>query len=126
MIETFLVSELNTIPELNGQCYPVAAPVGDLNPPFCIYTRTGGRVIRDLSGEPVYSEAEYRLDLFGEDTDALFALERKMIQALSKISVPFGDLYIYSAEATPGEPDGFDLTIETTMRSISYKVTYWG
>ena len=126
MIEAFLVSELNTIPELNGQYYPVAAPVGELNPPFCIYTRTGGNTLRDLSGQPVYSEAEYRLDLFGEDTDALFALERKMIHALSKISVPFGDLYIYSAEATPGEPDGFDLSIETTMRSISYKVTYWG
>ena len=126
MIEKFLVSELNTITELNGQYYPVAAPVGDLNPPFCIYTRVGGKIIRDLSGEPVYSVAEYRLDLFGDDTDALFALERKMIQALSKISVSFGDLYIYSAEATPGEPDGFDLTIETTMRSITYTVTYWG
>lgn len=126
MIEKFLVSELNTIPELNGQYYPVAAPVGDLDLPFCIYTRVSGEIVRDLSGEPVYSVAEYRLDLFGDDTDALFALERKMIQALSKISVSFGDLYIYSAEATPGEPDGFDLTIETTMRSITYTVTYWG
>lgn len=126
MIETFLVSELNTIPELNGQYYPVAAPVGDLDLPFCIYTRVSGKIIRDLSGEPVYSVAEYRLDLFGDDMDALFALERKMIQTLSKISVSFGDLYIYSAEATPGEPDGFDLSIETTMRSITYTVTYWG
>lgn len=125
MIEAFLVSELDTVAELNGQFYPVAAPVGDLNPPFCIYTRVSGEIVRDLSGEPVFYRDVYRLDLCGEDTDALFALEQKVISVLTKINFAFGELYIFSADAAPGAPDGFDLTIETTLRSITYTVTYW-
>lgn len=125
MIEKFLVSELNTIPELNGQCYPVAAPVGDLDLLFCIYTRVSGEIVRDLSGEPVFYRDVYRLDLCEEDTDALFALEQVVISALAKTNVAFEEMYIFSADAAPGAPDGFDLTIETTLRSITYTVTYW-
>jgi len=125
MIEAFLVSELDTVAELNGQFYPVAAPVGDLDPPFCIYTRVSGEIERDLSGDPVFYRDVYRLDLCGEDTDALFALEQRVISALAKINVSFEELYIFSAVAAPGAPDGFDLTIETTLRSITYTVTYW-
>lgn len=125
MIEAFLVSELDTVAELNGQFYPVAAPVGDLDPPFCIYTRVSGEIERDLSGDPVFYRDVYRLDLCGEDTDALFALEQRVISSLSKTNVAFEELYIFSADAAPGAPDGFDLTIETTLRSITYTVTYW-
>lgn len=125
MIEAFLVSELDTVAELNGQFYPVAAPVGDLEPPFCIYTRVSGEIERDLSGDPVFYRDVYRLDLCGEDTDTLFALEQVVISALSKTNVSFEELYIFSAFAAPGAPDGFDLTIETTLRSITYAVTYW-
>ena len=125
MIEAFLVSELDTVAELNGQFYPVAAPIGDLDPPFCIYTRVSGEIERDLSGDPVFYRDVYRLDLCGEDTDALFALEQGVISALSKKNVSFEELYIFSAVAAPGAPDGFDLTIETTLRSITYTVTYW-
>lgn len=125
MIEKFLVSELNTITELNGQYYPVAAPVGDLDLPFCIYTRVSGEIVRDLSGEPVFYRDVYRLDLCEEDTDALFALEQVVISALAKTNVTFEEMYIFSADAAPGAPDGFDLTIETTLRSITYTVTYW-
>ena len=125
MIEAFLVSELDTVDELNGQFYPVAAPIGDLDPPFCIYTRVSGEIERDLSGNPVFYRDVYRLDLCGEDTDALFALEQVVISALSKTNVAVGKLYIFSADAAPGAPDGFDLTIETTLRSITYTVTYW-
>lgn len=125
MIEAFLVSELDTVAELNGQFYPVAAPVGDLDPPFCIYTRVSGEIERDLSGVPVFYRDVYRLDLCGEDTDALFSLEQVVISALSKTNVAFEEMYIFSADAAPGAPDGFDLTIETTLRSITYTVTYW-
>ena len=125
MIEAFLVSELDTVDELNGQFYPVAAPVGDLDPPFCIYTRVSGEIERDLSGDPVFYRDVYRLDLCGEDTDALFSLEQAVISALSKTNVAFEELYIFSAVAAPGAPDGFDLTIETTLRSLTYTVTYW-
>ena len=73
MIEKFLVSELDTIAELNHQLYPVAAPVGELEGSFCIYTRVSGEVQRDLMGEPVYCRDVYRLDLYDDDTDTLFA-----------------------------------------------------
>lgn len=125
MIEKFLVSELGTITELNGQFYPVAAPVGELDGSFCIYTRISGEIQRDLTGEPVLYRDVYRLDLCEEDTDLLFKLEQKVMDALTKTNVEFGEIYIFSATAAPGAPDGFDLTIETTSRSISYTVTYW-
>lgn len=125
MIEKFLVSELGTIDELNGQIYPVAAPIGDTEGAFCIYTRTSGEIERDLSGDPVLYRDAYRLDLYDDDTDRLFALEQTAIDRLAKNNVELDGIYIYSAEAAPGAPDGFDLTIETHQRSISYTVTYW-
>lgn len=125
MIEKFLVSELGTIDELNGQIYPVAAPIGDTEGAFCIYTRVSGDIQRDLSGDPVFYRDVYRLDLYDDDTDLLFALEQTAIDRLAKNNVELDGIYIYSAEAAPGAPDGFDLTIETHQRSISYTVTYW-
>lgn len=125
MIEKFLVSELGTIDELNGQIYPVAAPIGDTEGAFCIYTRVSGDIQRDLSGDPVLYRDVYRLDLYDDDTDLLFALEQTVIDRLTKTNVEFDAMYIFSAEAAPGAPDGFDLTIETHQRSISYTVTYW-
>lgn len=125
MIEKFLVSELGTIGELRGQIYPVAAPIGDTEGAFCIYTRVSGDIQRDLSGDPVFYRDVYRLDLYDDDTDLLFALEQTVIDRLTKTNVEFDAMYIFSAEAAPGAPDGFDLTIETHQRSISYTVTYW-
>lgn len=125
MIEKFLVSELGTIEALNGQFYPVAAPVGDVEGNFCIYTRVSGEVQRDLMNEPVYCRDVYRLDICGDDTDVLFDLECAVIKALTKENVEFGELYIFSAVAAPGAPDGFDLNLEAVSRSVSYTVTYW-
>ena len=125
MIEKILVSELGTIDALGGQFYPVAAPIGDTEGAFCIYTRTSGEIERDLSGAPVLYRDVFRLDLYAEDTDLLFELEQTVIDRLTKTNVEFGNLYVFSAEAAPGAPDGFDLTIETHQRSISYTVTYW-
>lgn len=125
MIEKYLVSELDTIAALGGQFYPVAAPVGDVEGNFCIYTRVSGDVQRDLMGEPVYCRDIYRLDLCGDDTDVLFDLEHEVIDALTKQNVEFGELYIFSAAASPGAPDGFDMNLETVHRSVAYTVTYW-
>lgn len=125
MIESYIVSELGTIDGLNGQFYPVAAPIGDAEGAFCIYTRVSGDVERDLGGNPIFYRDVYRLDLYDEDTDLLFALEQTVIERLSKNNVEFDDLYIFSATAAPGAPDGFDLTIEAHQRSITYTVTYW-
>ena len=125
MIEKFLVSELGSIAALDGQFWPVAAPVGDAEPPFCLYTRISGTIQRDLTGEPVFYRDVYRLDLLGDDNDALCQLETEMTAQLSKTNVCFGDVYIFAAEASPGNPDGFDLTIEAHRRSLSYAVTYW-
>ena len=125
MIEQFLVSELGTFDALGGQCYPVAAPVGDTEGAFCIYTRISGTVERDLAGNPVFYRDVFRIDLCEEDTDQLFGLEQTVIELLSKTNVEFDDLFIFSAEAAPGAPDGYDLTIETFHRSITYTVTYW-
>lgn len=125
MIEKFLVSELGTIDGLNGQLYPIAAPVGELESSFCIYTRVSGDVQRDLQGEPVFYRDVYRLDLFDEDTDILFSLEKSVIDGLSKNNLQFEDVYVFSAVAAPGAPDGFDLTLETNSRSVAYTVTYW-
>lgn len=123
MIEKFLVSELGTL--LNNQLYPVAAPVGDLDGAFCIYTRVSGDIQRDLGGNPVLYRHVYRLDLYLDDTDALFELEQSVIDRLAKENVEFGDIYIFSAVAVPGAPDGFDLSMEINQRSITYTVTYW-
>ena len=125
MIEEFLVSELDTIPGLNGQFYPSAAPVGDVEPPFCLYSRISGSITRDLNGDPVFYRDVYRLDLIGDDNDDLCLLGTGMIAQLSKTNIEFENLYIFSAEASPGDPDGFDLSLEAHRKSLSYAVTYW-
>lgn len=125
MIEEFLVSELGTIPGLNGQFYPAAAPVGDVEPPFCLYSRISGSIPRDLNGDPVFYRDVYRLELIGDDNDDLCLLETEMIAQLSKTNIEFENLYIFSAEASPGNPDGFDLSLEAHRKSLSYAVTYW-
>lgn len=125
IIEKFIVSELGTIEPLTGRCYPIAAPIGDEEGIFCIYTRISGDVQRDLRGEPVFYRDVYRLDLVGDDTDALFALERTIADALTKNNVVFEGIYIFSTEATPGAPDGFDFSLSVIQRSLSYSVTYW-
>ena len=124
-IERFLVSELDTIDQLRGKCYPVAAPVGDEENIFCIYTRISGDVQSDLSGEPVFYNSVYRLDLVGEDTDELFSVEQVVLDILRKNNVAFEDMHIFSASAVPGAPDGFDLSIASIQRSLTYSVTYW-
>lgn len=125
MIEQYLVSKLGIIAALQGQVYPTAAPIGDIEPPFCIYTRVSGSVERDLSGDPVFYTDVFRLDLTGEDNDALCALEQECMQVLSETNVEAETVYIFSAFAAPGAPDGFDLTIEAHRRSLAYTVTYW-
>ena len=125
MIDGFLVSELGTIAALKGQFYPAAAPVGDVEPPFCLYTRISGTIQRDLAGDPVFYRDVFRLDLIGDDNDELCLLETEMIAQLSKTNVEFENLYIFAAEVSPGNPDGFDLTMEAHRKSLSYAVTYW-
>lgn len=125
MIEKYLVSKLGTIGQLQGQVYPTAAPVGDIEPPFCIYSRVSGSVERDLSGEPLFYTDVYRLDLSGDDNDLLCDLDKVVTDELSETNVDAGDFYIFSASVAPGAPDGFDLTIETHRRSLAYTVTYW-
>ena len=125
MIEAFLVSELGTIPALRGQIYPIAAPVGDLEPPFCIYTRTSGQVVRDLSGEPAFYTDTFRLDLHSPDTDELAALAQAASDSLAKVNEDCGDLYVFSAYADPGIMDGYDASWEMYIRSLNYTVTYW-
>lgn len=125
MNEQYLVSKLGTIQQLQGQIYPTAAPIGDIAPPFCIYSRVSGSVERDLSGESVFYTDVYRLDLSGDDNDALCELAQTVTDTLRTINEDAGDFYIFSAFAVPGAPDGFDLTIETHRRSLAYTVTYW-
>lgn len=125
MIEQYLVSKLGTIEQLQGQIYPTAAPIGDIEPPFCIYSRVSGSVERDLSGEPLFYTDVYRLDLSGDDNDALCELAQTATDTLQETNKDAGDFYIFSAFAAPGAGDGFDLTIEAHRRSLAYTVTYW-
>ena len=125
MIDQHLVSKLGTIAQLQGQIYPTAAPVGDIEPPFCIYTRVSGEIERDLSGEPVFYRDVFRLDLCGEDNDALVALEAAAAAVLTETGIDVDGLFIFSAVAAPGSPDGFEMSLEAHRRSIAYTVTYW-
>ena len=126
MIEQYLVSKLDTIEDLVGKCYPTAAPVGDTGPPFCIYRRVSGTIERDLADDPVYYRDVFRLDLFGDDMDALCALEAAVIATMTEQCVDAGDtLYIFNAVAAPGAQDGFDMAMEIHQRSVAYTVTYW-
>lgn len=125
MIEQYLVSKLGTIEHLQEQVYPTAAPIGDIEPPFCIYTRVSGNITRDLSGNPIFYTDVFRLDLTGEDNDTLCALAQLAVDILNETNTDAGDAYIFSASAEPGAPDGFDMTIEAHRRSITYTVSYW-
>ena len=51
-IDEWIVSRLDTIPELRGRVFPTAAPAGDLESPFGIYRMSKLEINRDLDGSP--------------------------------------------------------------------------
>lgn len=125
MVESFLVSKLDTIPELSGQIYPTAAPVGSCQPPFAIYTMSGSVPTRDLYGDVVYILDTIRVDLYGDDCDVLCVLAAAAENAVFAECEEYGDIYIFSSSSARGEPDGFDMNMELHRKTLSVAVRYW-
>lgn len=125
MIEAWLVSKLDTIPDLAGQIYPAAAPVGSCVPPFAIYTVMTHTPTRDLSQEVAYYTDTIRIDLYHDDYDVLCALAAQTEALLTVQCEDQGDLYIFSCTASGGDPDGFDLNMELHRKTLIATVQYW-
>lgn len=124
-IESFIVFKLNTFEELAGQVYPTAAPVGDCDPPFVIYTVMSSVPTCDLSGDIVSILDTIRVDLYGDDYDALCALALTVEDALTAECEEYEDLYIFYSHVARGEPDGFDMNMELHRKTLTVAVRYW-
>lgn len=123
-IESFIVFKLNTFEELAGQVYPTAAPVGDCDPPFAIYTVMSSVPTCDLSGDIVSILDTIRVDLYGDDYDALCALARTVEDALTAECEEYEDLYIFYCHVARGEPDGFDMNMALHRKTLTVAVRY--
>lgn len=124
-IESFIVFKLNTVTELFGQIYPTAAPVGDCNPPFAIYTVMSSVPTCDLSGDIVSILDTIRVDLYGNDYDDLCSLARTVEDALTAECEECEELYIFYSHVARGEPDGFDMNMVLHRKTLSVAVRYW-
>lgn len=124
-LETYIVNKLDTLPELSAQIFPTAALVGDCEPPFAIYTPLSSAPDTDLAGDILSVLARVRIDLYGQDYDALCALAEKVPPALRVENAQFGDMYIFYSKAAPSEPDGFDLTMELHRKTLEAAIRYW-
>ena len=125
MVESYIVSKLDTLPELSGQIYPAAAPVGSCVPPFSIYTVMTHVPTRDMAQEIAYYTDTIRIDLYHDDYDALCAMAAEAEDLLTVQCEDLGDLYIFSCAASGGDPDGFDLNLELHRKTLIATVQYW-
>lgn len=125
MVESYIVSKLETIAALAGQIYPTSAPVGDCVPPFAIYTHMGSSINRDLAGEVLFYLDTIRIDLYSDDYDALCVLAAEAEQALFAECEENEDLYVFSCSASGGDPDGFDMNMELHRKTLIAAVRYW-
>lgn len=125
MIESYIVSKLDTIPELAGQAYPAEAPVGDCTPPFSIYTVMTHVSTRDMGQELAYYTDTIRIDLYHDDYDAMCVLAAEVEKTLTVQCEDLDDLYIFSCNASGGDPDGFDLNLELHRKALIATVQYW-
>lgn len=125
MVESYIVSKLDTIADLSNQVYPTAAPVGDCHPPFVIYTVSGSSPTRDLYGDVVSVLDTIRVDLYCDDYDALCELSKAVEAALQTKCEEYKDMYIFSSSVARGEPDGFDMHLELHRKTLSVAVLYW-
>nr|DAG63267.1 MAG TPA: tail component [Bacteriophage sp.] len=124
-LETYIVNKLDTLPELSAQIFPTAALVGDCEPPFAIYTPLSSSPDTDLAGDIMSVLARVRIDLYGQDYDALCALAEKVPSALRAENAQFGGMYIFYSKAASSEPDGFDLTMELHRKTLEAAIRYW-
>lgn len=125
MIESYVVSKLDTITALSGQIYPTAAPVGDCTPPFAIYTVMTHVPTRDMAQKIAFYTDTVRIDLYHDDYDALCAMAAGVEKLLTLQCEDLEYLYIFSCSASGGDPDGFDLTMELHRKTLLVTVRYW-
>lgn len=125
MVEDYIVSKLNTVCDLSEQIYPTAAPVGDCDPPFVIYTVMSSVPTHDLYGDIVSILDTIRVDLYSDDYDALCALAQTVEDALTSECVEYEDLYIFYSHVSRGEADGFDMNMALHRKTLSVAVRYW-
>lgn len=125
MVENYIVFKLNTVTELSGQIYPTAAPVGDCDPPFAIYTVMSSVPAYDLYGDVVSILDTIRVDLYGDDYDALCALAQTTENSLKAECEEYDDLYVFYSRVSRGEADGFDMNMELHRKTLTVAVRYW-
>lgn len=125
MVESYILSKLDKVSGLSFQVYPTAAPIGDCHPPFAIYTVLGSAPTRDLSHDIVSILDTVRVDLYGDDYDALCALALDVETALLAECEEYDDMYVFSCTVARGEPDGFDMNMELHRKTLSVAVRYW-
>lgn len=123
-IEKWLVSRLDTVEAIKGCCYPAAAPVGDVEPPFAIYTLEKEEISRDMEDEDGIRRAKIRLDLFDGDNDHLWELTRQVQTALLCRDLEADDLYIYHAWGDLKDK-GFDLRTQVQVQTVEVVAVYW-
>lgn len=125
-IDEWLVSRLDTVPELKGRVYPTAAPVGGLESPFGIYRLQKLDINRDLDGSPGVRTATFRVELFHEDNDALCALvsdcEKVLREAMGENA---GVIYIYSSSADRAEEDDLDMVLDKFVKALTVVTRFW-
>ena len=124
MVESFIVSKLDTIPELRNQFYPSAAPVGECDPPFSVYSVVNSTPTYDLYGELTYYTDTIRVHFLGDDNDVLCSLVETAEKVLSVKCEEWEEFYIFSSSVR-GEPDGFDMNLSMFRKTVFVTVLYW-
>lgn len=125
-IDEWLVSRLDTIPELRGRVFPTAAPAGDLESPFGIYRMSKLEINRDMDGSSGVQSATFRVELFHDDNDALCVLVTACEKVLREaIGEDAGDVYIFSSAAERTDEDDLDVILDKFVKTITVTTRFW-
>lgn len=120
MIYEYLLGRLDTVEELQQQIYPVAVCIDDVAPPLAIYKFGGSDPVTDLGGEIHHIVETIDVVILSPDYEQLHRIGAAVMAAVtenSNLDTGYGE-YLFSAECSEPEPEGFDPDIQMMSKTI--------
>lgn len=120
MIYEYLLGRLDTVEELQQQIYPVAVCIDDVAPPLAIYKFIDSDPVTDLSGEIHHVTDTIDVTILSPDYEQLHRIGGAVMAAVtenSNLDTGYGE-YLFSAECSEPEPEGFDPDIQMMSKTI--------
>ena len=116
MIESVIVAELEAIPELRGNIYPLNAP--EHTPlPFCVYMPSGTNEDDSLSGWIGSYETGMEINIIHKSYTSMKSLSSKVVDKLKRMD----SATVFIEE---NQPEIFEMEIDAYRKIINLRIAY--